>query len=92
MANRRALANGNQAGSAGGWVAPSNLMQQYLLEQSDGELYGTIANGIRTMPAYGAQIPAKDRWAIVLYLRALQRAGTATMDDVPADQRGALNQ
>ena len=92
MVNRRALANGNQAGSAGGWVAPSNLMQQYLHEQSDGELYGTIANGIRTMPAYGAQIPAKDRWAIVLYLRALQRAGTATMDDVPADQRGALNQ
>lgn len=92
MVNRRALANGNQAGSAGGWVAPSNLMQQYLLDQGDGELFGTITNGIRTMPAYAAQIPAKDRWAIVLYVRALQRAGTATMDDVPADQRGALNQ
>jgi hypothetical protein len=42
------------------------------------------------MPAYGPQIPLADRWAIVAYLRALQRQRNATLDDVPEDVRPAL--
>jgi len=38
----------------------------------DGQLFATITHGVRTMPAYGAQIPSMDRWAIVSYVRALQ--------------------
>jgi mono/diheme cytochrome c family protein len=38
----------------------------------DGQLFATITHGARTMPAYGAQIPIPDRWAIVSYVRALQ--------------------
>jgi mono/diheme cytochrome c family protein len=38
----------------------------------DGQLYATITHGVRTMPAYGAQVPVQDRWAIVGYVRALQ--------------------
>jgi mono/diheme cytochrome c family protein len=38
----------------------------------DGQIYATISHGVRTMPAYGAQIPIPDRWAIVGYVRALQ--------------------
>lgn len=38
----------------------------------DGQLFATISHGVRTMPAYGPQIPISDRWAIVSYVRALQ--------------------
>ncbi len=38
----------------------------------DGQIFATITNGVRTMPAYAAQIPIRDRWAIVSYVRALE--------------------
>ncbi|MHC4516062.1 MAG: c-type cytochrome [Planctomycetota bacterium] len=38
----------------------------------DGELFNVITNGYSTMPAYGHQVPVKDRWAIIHYIRALQ--------------------
>ena len=60
------------------------------VEQPVGKLYDTVANGVRTMPAYGPQLAAADRWAIVAYVRALQRASHASIDDVPPDQRGGL--
>jgi mono/diheme cytochrome c family protein len=41
-------------------------------QMPDGQLYATITHGVRTMPAYAAQIPELDRWAIVTYVRALE--------------------
>ena len=55
-----------------------------------GHIYNTINNGIRNMPAYGAQVPTADRWAIVAYVKALQRSQNATIDDVPVDLRAQL--
>ena len=43
-----------------------------LRQMPDGQLFATISRGVRTMPAYGAQVPIADRWAIVAYVRALQ--------------------
>jgi mono/diheme cytochrome c family protein len=43
-----------------------------LRQMPDGQLFATISHGVRTMPAYGAQIPTADRWAIVSYVRALE--------------------
>jgi mono/diheme cytochrome c family protein len=56
----------------------------------DGELFDVITHGRRTMPGYRFQIPERDRWAIVAYVRALQRATSGTIEDVPADLRGEL--
>jgi hypothetical protein len=42
------------------------------------------------MPSYRHQIPVEDRWAIVLYLRALQRSQDATLDDVPEEKQSLL--
>ena len=66
MVSRRAAALG-----ASGLVAPS-FHDDRLRHIPDGQLYATIKNGVRNMPAYGFNIPNKDRWAIVLYVRALQ--------------------
>ena len=44
------------------------------------------------MPAYGHQIPPDDRWAIVLYIRGLQRSQNASLEDVPDDLRTTLRE
>jgi mono/diheme cytochrome c family protein len=56
-------------------------------QQSDGELFNTISNGKTLMQGYAASITIPDRWAIVAYVRALQRSHLGTMDDVPAADR-----
>jgi mono/diheme cytochrome c family protein len=43
-----------------------------LRSMPDGQVFATITHGVRTMPAYGPQIPVQDRWSIVSYVRALQ--------------------
>ena len=47
-------------------------------QMPDGQMFATITHGVRTMPAYGAQIPVADRWAIVSYVRALELSQTAS--------------
>jgi hypothetical protein len=51
-----------------------------------GYFYDVITEGFGTMPDYASQIPARDRWNIVAYVRALQLSQNATMADVPAGQ------
>jgi len=55
-----------------GLVPPPTYHQDRIRHMPDGQLYATIENGVRNMPAYGPQIPTYDRWAIVAYVRALQ--------------------
>ena len=43
------------------------------------------------MPAYKYQISVEDRWAIISYLRVLQRAAHGSMADVPEDQKADLS-
>jgi mono/diheme cytochrome c family protein len=73
-------------GGFGYTPAPSFHIDR-LRDESDGYLYEVIANGVRTMPAYGPQIAVADRWAIVAYMRALQLSQHAPETAVPGDQR-----
>ena len=66
MVSRRAAALG-----ASGLIAPS-FHDDRLRHIPDGQLFATITNGVRNMPAYAHNIPVDDRWAIVQYVRALQ--------------------
>jgi mono/diheme cytochrome c family protein len=56
----------------------------------NGLLFNRISNGFNTMSGYARQIPHRDRWAIVAYIRALQRAFNASASDVPADKRMSM--
>jgi mono/diheme cytochrome c family protein len=73
-----------------GWVPPSNLHQQYIKEQPAGQLFSTITNGIRNMPGYAAQVDPDERWAIVLYLRALQKSQAASSSELSDADRAQL--
>jgi mono/diheme cytochrome c family protein len=68
-----------------GYVPAPSYHSDELRAQPDGYLYNVVVNGVRTMPGYGTQIPVADRWAIVSYVRALQRSQNADRADVPAD-------
>ena len=71
---------------AGGYgFAPIGFHNDRLRIIEDGYLYDVIARGVRTMPGYAQQIPVADRWAIVAYVRALQRSQNAGAGDVPSD-------
>jgi len=66
------------------WV-PGNLHDERIVNFVDGELYHVITNGRRSMPGYRYQIAEQDRWAIVAYIRALQRSWRGTLADVPPE-------
>lgn len=76
----------------GTWVPPTSIHADHVRKQPDGQLYNVITNGVRKMPAYGHQISVKDRWAIVLYLRALQRSQQTSLADVPETIRPTLRE
>lgn len=71
VVNKRAEVIG---ASSTGWVQPTNLTDIDRIRLPHGQIFNTISNGIRNMPAYRAQLPVVDRWAIIFYVRALQRA------------------
>ena len=74
----------------GTWTPPTNLHDAVVVERADGHIFNTITNGIRNMPAYGPQITERDRWAIVAYVRALQRSQRTGLEDVPPEARESL--
>jgi mono/diheme cytochrome c family protein len=57
-----------------GYVPAPTFHREASYDMPEGELYSSIANGIRSMPAYNTQIRVEDRWAIVAYVRALQKS------------------
>lgn len=61
-----------------------------VVQQPDGQLFETITFGKNLMGPYGGIIPSEDRWAIIHYVRALQRSRLATIEDVPAGDRMKL--
>ncbi|HMO43359.1 MAG TPA: cytochrome c, partial [Phenylobacterium sp.] len=74
------------------WVQAKNLVHdETVVTQPIGQIYNTITHGIRNMAGYESQISVQDRWAIALYVKALQRSQNARESDVPADLRSRLD-
>nr|HEX4315162.1 quinol:electron acceptor oxidoreductase subunit ActD [Kofleriaceae bacterium] len=71
-------------------IHPADLIGAPIVSHPNGQLFNTVSNGANTMQGYAAQIPVADRWAIVAYVRALERAQNASLEDVPGPDRGSL--
>lgn len=79
------------AAGGGAWAAQDLVKPAgSAVQMPNGQLFNTISNGFNTMPGYASQIPVADRWAIVLYVRALQRSQNASQTDVPADKQDSI--
>jgi mono/diheme cytochrome c family protein len=64
--------------------------EQYLMIAPVGHYFNVITNGWGAMFSYNDRISPEDRWNLIMYIRALQISQTATIEDVPAEQRAAL--
>lgn len=62
---------------------PPTLHSKKVTEWADGNIYNVMTNGQNVMPSYAKQISREDRWAIVNYIRVLQRAENAKDTDLP---------
>ncbi len=61
---------------------PANLQARAFRETPDGRIYDTIVRGKNAMPSYATHLSVGDRWAVVHYVRVLQRAQSATDEDL----------
>jgi mono/diheme cytochrome c family protein len=85
-----ATATGNGITKQYGLATVVTLQDERIRQMSDGEIFHTITHGKNTMMAYGPNITVGDRWAIIAYLRALQRSQNAALNDVPPEHRSEL--
>jgi mono/diheme cytochrome c family protein len=56
-----------------------------------GHFFDVITNGYGAMFPFSDRIPVEDRWAIVSYIRVLQRSQNAKLADVPAEHQTDLD-
>jgi len=61
---------------------PPSLHSERIRGFEDGRFYHVITNGKNIMPSYAAQISREERWAIVNYIRVLQKAKNATASEL----------
>ena len=79
----------DRTGSGNGMVVrrgfrhPPSYHSDQVRALSNGYIFDVITHGFGAMPDNAAQIPPRDRWAIVAYVRALEFSENATVNDVP---------
>jgi mono/diheme cytochrome c family protein len=86
------IGNGQGVTTKFGMGGVADLHSRKVVEMTDGQIFNTITHGSPSglMGPYGPMIAVEDRWAIVSYVRALQRSQLATMEDVPQAEQAAL--
>jgi len=73
-----------------GFPRPASLHEDRLRQADDQHFMDAITRGYGAMYSFADRVAPRDRWAIIAYIRALQLSQHATLDDVPAEQRAAL--
>jgi len=84
------LGDGNGMIPSRGYRRPPSYHTATLRAAKTGHFFDVMTNGFGAMPQYRTMIPARDRWAIVAYIRALQTSQSATLSDVPPAERAKL--
>ncbi|MBV9497078.1 MAG: cytochrome c [Acidobacteria bacterium] len=85
------VGDGNGMIPSRGYRRPPSFHSETLRNAKTGHYFDVITNGFGAMPPYAPQVPAKDRWAIIAYIRVLQLSQNGSVADVPADKQASLN-
>jgi cytochrome c553 len=85
-----AVGDGNGVTKKYGMGATPTYHDDRLRKMAEGEIFNTITNGKGNMNPYSDKLVPADRWAVISYVRALQRAQTGTVADVPDDHKADL--
>jgi len=62
---------------------PPSLLAQPVRDFPAGRVFQVISAGYGLMPAYNTELPVHDRWAVIAYLRALQRSRATELAQLP---------
>ena len=74
-----------------GMKRPPSYHIDRLRQAPNGYFYDVITNGFGSMYGYSAQIPPRDRWAIIAYVRALQLSRDARASELPEALRSKIS-
>jgi mono/diheme cytochrome c family protein len=85
------VGDGNGMIPSRGYRRPPSFHTATLRSRPTGHFFDVMTNGFGSMPPYRTMIPAKDRWAIAAYIRALQISQNGTVADVPPANLATLN-
>jgi hypothetical protein len=80
------IGDGNGIIPQRGYRHPPSYHIERLRKAPLGYFFDVMTNGFGAMPDYSSQIPPRDRWCIVAYIRALQLSQNASSADMPAGQ------
>ncbi len=75
-----------------GFTPPPSYHIRRLREVAVGHIFNVVTEGYGSMPSYAAQIPARDRWAIAAYVRALQLSQHFPANELTAEMRQRLSE
>ncbi len=76
----------------GYWLPPTSMHIDRVRKQPVGQIFHTITKGQGKMASYASSLSPKERWAVVLYVKALQKSRNAGIDDVPVELRSKLDE
>lgn len=82
--------DGNGFVTTRGYRRPPTFHSDRLRAAPVGHYFDVITNGFGAMYDYSAQIPPRDRWAIIAYVRALQLSQNVPAAQLTPDQRAKL--
>jgi len=54
-------------------IPPANFHSDRIKQLSDGHMFNAISEGWLNMPSLKAQVSVQDRWAIISYIRSIQK-------------------
>jgi mono/diheme cytochrome c family protein len=83
--------DGNGMVAMRGMKHPPSYHQDRLRQAPNGYIFDVMTNGFGAMYGYSAQIPPRDRWAIIAYVRALQLSRNAPAGQLPTELRDRVN-
>ncbi|MBI5726369.1 MAG: DUF3341 domain-containing protein [Ignavibacteriales bacterium] len=66
---------------------PPSLHSSKVRDWKDGNIYHVMMKGQNVMPSYAQQLSGNEAWAVVTYVRALQKAKNATEDEIKLYQK-----
>jgi cytochrome c1 len=84
------IGDGNGMVVRRGFRQAASYHSEKLIKAPVGHFFDVMTNGFGAMPRYASRVESDDRWRIAAYIRVLQLSENATIDDVPPDQRPAL--
>ena len=66
---------------------PPSLHERRIVALSDAYLYQVVSAGYGLMPGYGQLLPPADRWAVVAYVRVLERSQNVPLAELPPERQ-----